>query len=141
MSYAFTFQSTPYTPSGILRDSHGAPLPVSEVDAYNRSVEQQELAWLQTRPAHAFLYVRLPGHVLPFEHCGPSIATELDRPAITTFLGTVVASHVHIGPRRHIGFDKWTYRRHVTCRLFGAVYHGWYMESSGDYCRLRRAKV
>lgn len=28
----------------------------------------------------------------------------------------------------------------VTCRIFGVLYHGWYMESSGDYCRLKKAK-
>lgn len=122
--YAFTFQDTPYTPSGPLRDSHGAFLPASEVDAYNRSVESQEIARLKTHPAHVFLYVRQSG----------------TNWQIRTWLGTVLDSHVHIGPRRYIGFGHGTYRRPVTCCIFGALYHGWYMESSGDYCRLRKAK-
>jgi hypothetical protein len=44
-----------------------------------------------------------------------------------------------IGQSHHIGFGGST-RRPITCRIFGVLYHGWYYESSGSYCRLKRAK-
>ena len=59
---------------------------------------------------------------------------------ITTFLGTSVAEHVGIGQRVQVGFGFNSYRRSISCRIFGTLYHGWYMESSGDYCRLKKAK-
>lgn len=60
---------------------------------------------------------------------------------ITTFLGTEVATGVCIGSKAQVGFGFHTYRRSVDCRIFGVRYVGWFMESSGDYCRLRKAKV
>ena len=134
MSYAFTFQGDTFTPDGRV------PIQPADVDAYNRAQEQAELAWLRTAPDKVFAYAHLPAYVTASMACGPYTATELDRPAITTWPGTSIATHVCIGPRRYIGFDRWTYRRAVTCRIYGVRYYGWYMESSGSYCRLRKAK-
>ena len=61
--------------------------------------------------------------------------------SIHTFLGTPVATHIVIGRKRHMGFGFKSYRRAVDCRIFGTRYVGWFMESSGDYCKLRKAKV
>lgn len=51
----------------------------------------------------------------------------------------------HVGSRQVMGFQGHyrggSYRRSVECRIFGVRYVGWFMESSGDYCRLRKAKV
>lgn len=58
---------------------------------------------------------------------------------IQTWLGTPIATHVWIGPRRYMGFNR-AYRRPVSCRINGVLYHGWYFESSGDYCRLKKAR-
>ena len=31
-------------------------------------------------------------------------------------------------------------KRSVECQIYGVRYVGWYYETAGDYCRLRRAK-
>lgn len=61
---------------------------------------------------------------------------------ITTWLGTPVASHVAIGQRVNVGgiAGQHSYKRAVSCRIFGKQYHGWYYESAGSYCHLKLAK-
>lgn len=119
MSYAFEFQQGTFTPDG-RNDS------ITDTDAHNRETERKEIEWLKTSPDKVFLYVRDAKDGAPW--------------AITTWLGTVVGDRAEVGARRYIGFDRWTYRRAVSARIFGVLYHGWYMESSGNYCKLRRAK-
>lgn len=45
-----------------------------------------------------------------------------------------------LGPQRHYCTPGCHYRRAVTVRIGGTLYHGWYFLSSGDYCRLKKAK-
>jgi hypothetical protein len=130
--YALEFQGSAFTPDG--------KQPIPDMKAHNQEMEKLEIEWLKTGPDNVFLYVHLPKYVTPFMACGPNTATELERPNIHTLLGTVVSTYCYIGPRRQIGFGRHTYRRGVTARIFGVLYHGWYMESSGDYCRLRKAR-
>jgi hypothetical protein len=131
MNYGFAHEGKVFGPDGLIQ--------TSDVDAHNREQEQAEIEWLKTGPERVFLYVK---------H-GPLSASQWDswalpdggkRIAITTWPGTSVATHVYIGPRRNIGFGWHSYRRAVSCRIFGVLYHGWYFESSGNYCRLRKAK-
>lgn len=75
-------------------------------------------------------------------------ASEMDAQAardtlITTWVGTSVATHVAIGQRVNVGgiAGRHSYKRAVSCRIFGKQYHGWYYESAGDYCRLKLANV
>jgi len=58
---------------------------------------------------------------------------------VRTWLGTSVATNVHVGTKANSGFNG-AYRRAISCKIFGVQYHGWYYESSGDYCRLKKAK-
>lgn len=143
MSYAIEFQGKAVTPGGVIQ--------VDSTSAHNKRIEAEEIEWLHTAPDKVFLYVKLP------TDNGPTIASDgfrgfyawargdKDRGlAIQTFLGTSVATHVYVGPRTSGGlFSGYhaTYKRHVTCKLFGVKYHGWYYESSGDYCRLSKAKI
>jgi hypothetical protein len=101
------------------------PIPADQVDEHNKHVEQSEIDWLKTGPERMTLYVRQETKEQPFE--------------VITWLGTHLA-YASVGQRAYIGFDRWTYRRSVTARIFGTLYHGWYMESSGEYCRLKKAK-
>lgn len=109
-----------------------------DTNTKNRETERREIQWLQTGPDKVFLYVHMPH--------GPTVGqsrsffwTHGDHLLQTWLSHTPVATHVYIGPRRMMGFHG-SYRRPVTCRLYGVRYHGWYYESSGDYCRLTRAK-
>lgn len=113
--YAFDFQGQPFTPEG--------KADITDTSAHNAEVERQELEWLKTGPEKVFLYIR---DTSPFE--------------VTTWLGTVVSTHLRIGRRVNVGFGYHTYRRSVDCRIFGRRYVGWYYESSGSYCRLRLSK-
>ena len=100
-------------------------------DAYNKALEAQELDWLKTHPDKVVLYI------------GTRVSTlRGDGPfwEVKTWPGTVLDNFAAVGPRRNVGFGYHTYRRSVSCKIFGVQYHGWYMESSGDYCRLRKAK-
>ena len=116
--YAFNFNGHGvFTPDGRTDE-------ITDTRAHNLAVEQAEIEWLKTHPDKVFLYVKLT-------------PTNSD---IHTWLGTSVATHVWIGNRVSSGFGMHTYRRAVTCQIFGVLYHGWYMESSGDYCRLKKAK-
>lgn len=128
MNYGFQHEGKVYGPDGQIK--------TSDVDAHNRVTEQQEIEWLKTGPERVSLYVR---ESLKTPNSWDITSGE-NGPAITTWLGTQVSTHLWIGPRRNVGFGFHTYRRAVTCRIFGTLYHGWYMESSGNYCRLRKAK-
>jgi hypothetical protein len=104
-----------------------------QVDAYNREQTERELAALQ-EPActRAMLYVTLDKGAVP--SCGTY-------GRIHTWTGHELDARAHFSARRYIGFGYHTYRRAVTCTLFGVAWHGWFMESSGDYCRLTRSKA
>ena len=122
MNYAFDFQGKVFTPDGRI------DIDAAKVAEHNKKLEATELAWLKTGPDKVSLYVQDCYSVL-----------ESTKPTITTFLGTIICTAV-LGPKRYIGFGRNTYRRSVSCVMFGHQYHGWYMESSGDYCRLTRSK-
>lgn len=118
--YAIEHQGKAFTPDG--------RVDIADVETHNQRLEREQLAELQTHPERAFLYVKhgeLSGFSSP---C-----------TVTTWPGTQVGQGT-LGPRAYVGFDRWTYRRAISVRIFGTLYHGWYMESSGDYCRLKKAK-
>lgn len=116
--YLFAHDGTTYDPAG------RTAIAPTELQAHNLATEQAEIAWLQTGPDRCFLYVKSA----PWR--------------IGTWLGTNVATHVEVGPaRRFPCFGPFpSVRRSVTCRIFGTLYHGWYFESSGSYCRLKKAR-
>lgn len=130
MDYAFVHEGKAYGPSGIIKDVEGTPLEAQDAGEYNKTLEAQEIAWLKSGPEKVMLYVRHP---------------EQEAWSITTWLGTVVSDGAVFGQRQVTGFQGYyrggSYRRSVTCRIFDVKYHGWFYESSGDYCRLKRAKV
>lgn len=102
---------------------------IQDVTAHNLATEAAEIEWLKTHPDKVFLYVG-------------TIQSPFGREAWTihTWMGTILDPDAWIGPRRNVGFGYHTYRRAVRCHIFGVQYCGWYMESSGDYCRLKRSK-
>ena len=117
--YAFNFQGHGvFTPDG---RADG----ITDVDAHNKQLEAQEIERLKTAPEKVFLYVKVLEH---------------GRADIHTWNGTVVGN-AELGPKRQFRcFGPFpSIRRSVTVCLFGKWYHGWYFESSGDYCRLKRA--
>ena len=128
--YAITHEGKAYGPSGIITDTDGVPLKAEDSEAYNKAVEVAELEHLKSHPDKTVLYVEqlqgVVGYLSPWR--------------IITWRGVVLDGCAYVGPRRHIGWGSNTYRRAVTCRIFGVLYHGWYMESTGGYCRLRKAK-
>lgn len=99
-------------------------------EARNSLIESQEIEHLKTGPEKCVLYV----------HKVRDIRENYTYFDIGLWNGTRIATHVSVGPRRNVGFGFHTYRRAVTCRIFDVLYHGWYMESSGDLVRLRKAK-
>lgn len=121
-------------------------------EAHNKAIEAKEIEWLQTSPDKVFLYVQIialskrtiGSRMVAMTNGGDSRAVASfngDKLGIATFLGTNVATHIYIGPRVNGGlFSFHSYKRQVTCQIFGVKYHGWYFESSGDYCRLTRNK-
>lgn len=111
-----------------------------QVDAFNREQEARELAALSDHPDKAFLYVKLAPQRQDMARFTNTNAMMLSG-SIQTWTGHVLDARAWFGPHRYIGFGHHTYRRAVTCTLFGVAYHGWYMESSGDYCRLTRSKA
>jgi hypothetical protein len=121
--YAFDFQGQAFTPDG--------RTDVPNTDTHNREVEAKEVAWLKTHPERAFLYVKR-GH-------GTDANGDQTDGNVTIWTGIVVGP-CWIGPRVKAGFGYHTYRCAITARVFGVLYHGWYFESSGDYCWLKRAK-
>jgi hypothetical protein len=126
-NYGYAFQGEVFTPEGKTDE-----VSVSNVDARNRETEAKEIKWLKTAPEKVVLYVK-HGKVAP---------TAGDVCVVQTWLGTAIDDRAWMGPRAYAGFGfrGHTYRRAVTCQIFGVLYHGWYMESSGDYCRLKKAK-
>ena len=126
MNYAITHQNQTFTPDGRI------DLPVTDVDAYNQALESAEIERIKSdKPDHLFLYVKAL-------ESQPHASQRAD---VTTFLGTRLNNQtVILGPRVHFGFNRWTYKRSLSVRIFGVLYHGWYFESSGDYCRLKKAK-
>src|SRR5262249_10837001 len=135
--YVFEHEGKTYTPSGRIE---------LETDAaeYNKELERQEIAWLKTAPEKVLLYVkaheygkdRLGTHLLN----GAMSTANGDVIDVHTWLGTRVSTHEWVGPRRSMGFGYHTYRRAVCCKIFGVKYHGWWFESTGDYCRLKKAR-
>lgn len=92
-------------------------------------LDEEMLRWLKTGPEKVVLYVKHP--------------TADKGWRVTTWLGTVVGT-AYCTVRYRIGFGG-GYRRAICTKLQmedGSwwPYHGWYYESSGDYCRLRRGK-
>jgi hypothetical protein len=131
MAYEFLHEGNAYTPDG----DQPRATDQTDVDARNREIEAGELDWLRTGPDRVFLYV---GPLTPFAgRIGHTTCTG----QIQTWLGTALCTAA-IGPARK--FRCWGYwpsvRRSVDCRIFGVRYVGWYMESSGSYCRLRKAR-
>lgn len=125
-NYAVEFQGKAFLPDG------KANIP--DVSDHNKRTELAEIEWLKTAPPKCFLYVKRPAlGATGAENC---------KTKITTWLGTVVSDpdSVSFSVRRYMGFGFNSYRRAITARIFGTLYHGWYLESSGDYCRLRKAK-
>ena len=130
--YAFEFQGKTFTPDG--------KVDIPDTQAHNAEVEANDLAWLQTHPDNLFLYVKHP--TKQFDGPGNVIPATADCWwKVTTWPGTVVCEHAHVGQRRNMGFGYHSYRRAISATIFGVLYHGWYFESSGSYCRLRKAKV
>jgi hypothetical protein len=131
--YAFTHQDKGYLPQG-------GTIPAPTVPNHNKETAHKEMEWLQTHPDSVFLYIKhIPTDATAMQRAVGSYTVESWQ--LTNWLGTALDAHVQMGPRRHVGFGYNTYRRAVTARIFGVTYHGWYMESSGDYCRLRKAKI
>jgi hypothetical protein len=94
----------------------------------NQEIEAKELEHIKTGPERLFLYVgqtTIPGGRRYW--------------SVTTCSGTCVG-YAWLGERRYVGFGFKTHRRAITVRIFDTLYHGWYFESRGDYCRLKRAK-
>lgn len=134
MNYAIELDGKVYLPDGVTTS-----IAPSEVDTYNKGVEQREIAWLKTAPERLFLYVEHPSEP-PENPTQNQLQDHAHGWKITTGLGTSIATYVGVGPRVKSGFGYHTYRRSVSCRIFGVQYHGWYYESSGSYCRLKKAK-
>jgi hypothetical protein len=130
--YAIEFQGKAFTPTG--------KTDIPDVAAHNAELERRELEWLKTGPDKVFLYVRHAGW------SGPEGTDSLGIPRkswshtckIVTWMGTVLDDHAWIGSQVRDNFGG--KRAAITARIFGTLYHGWYFESSGDYCRLKRAK-
>ena len=118
--YIFMFHGQSFTPNG----KTDAMLDPDSAHQRNLETERKEIEWLKTGPDNVFLYVK-------------------DDPwRITTWLGTAVATHVTVGRSVYVGgiAGRYARKRSVDCRIFGVRYTGWYYESAGDYCRLKKAK-
>lgn len=137
--YVFVHEDKAYSPDGL------TDVKTNEAIEHNKRVDAEMIEWLKTGPDRVLLYVyigekRDPNRLGSRLTNGGMSRANGDDIQVRTWLGTRVSTHEYIGPRVNVGFDRWTYRRSVSCRLFGVLYHGWYMESSGDYCRLKKAK-
>ena len=117
-----------------------------EVDRRNAESDDAFVEWLKSGPLKVTLYVTHPQKDTS-ERCGNSHhGDEEYLYKLTTWMGTVVAKGwcCYVGDKAMVGFQGHyrggTYRRPVSARIFGVLYHGWYMESSGQYCRLKKAK-
>lgn len=117
--YAFEFRGVGFKPDG-------STIQPREIETHNKQLEKEELEWLKTGPQRIFVYVKEIDH---------------GRALITTWLGTVIGNAM-LGPKREFPcFGPFpSIRRSVEVCIFGMWYHGWYFQSSGNYCRLKRAK-
>lgn len=138
MSYGFTHEGKMYTSDGEMPVTTTAETTAQ----HNRVVEANEIQWLKSWPEKLFLYVMIPrdGQVYSFTSFSQSLMLSV---GITTWLGTVVSTSCYIGPRKPVGgiAGRYAYKRAIDCRIYGCRYVGWFYESAGDYCRLRKAKV
>lgn len=100
--------------------------PAKTVAERNEETAQNELRRIETEhPDRIFCYMKhpkMPG----------------DPYSVTLWTGHYLGL-AWVGKSSRSGFGG-AYRRPVTTRIFGVLYHGWYFESSGDYVRLRKAK-
>lgn len=126
MNYAFKHDDKGFLPDG------STPIPAEQVEDHNQRMERIQLEALKTGPPRLFLYVKHDKGLEKRQDWNPC--------QITTWPGTRVDKHAWMGPRRYVGFGYHTYRRALKCQIEGFNYHGWYMESSGNYCRLTRSK-
>jgi hypothetical protein len=140
--YLFSHEDKAYTPDGL------APLEVStdSVDARNKETERIEIDWLKTGPDHVFLYVHFA--VLSRDATGRATVWARsgngENPSyIMTWLGTRVSESCYFGRSSVVGgiAGYGSRKRSVDCRIYGVRYVGWFYESAGAYCRLRKAKV
>lgn len=135
MNYGFNHQGRSFFPDGAT--------PVAETqaqtDARNRETEAHEIEWLKTHPEKVFLYIQLLARQ---RDNVSSISGAAGFARVHTWLGTTLDPNAYVGPSREFPcFGPFpSRRRSVECVIFGARYVGWYFESSGDYCRLRKAK-
>lgn len=125
MDYIFEHEGKQYSPDGIVS--------VPDMTLANKQTELDEIERLKMHPERLFLYV---SHARDILRSAPAECQ------ITTWLGTVLDARAHMGPSREFPcFGPFSSRRRaVRCVLFGVAYHGWYMESSGNYVRLKRSK-
>jgi len=133
-SYAIEQNGQAFTPAG--RE------PIADVETHNQKLEREQLEALKAHPEHVFLYVKVTTEGYDND---PSVRAAFRKSlihcAVTTWMGTVLDPHAWLGERKEIyGFGFGGYKRALSCQIFGVLYHGWYYESSGDYCRLKRAK-
>lgn len=139
--YAITHNGLAIGPDGPITDVDGVKLEARDVGEYNRALEKQELERIKTGPDRLMLYVKPPTR---------ETMHDLNW-SVTTWLGTHVGI-AYVTRRYRMGFGFNSYRRAITAKVQvwkgGIVggelewvdYHGWYFESSGDYCRLKRSK-
>lgn len=152
-NYAFVHDGVAFGPSGKIQDTAGKPLPAVDADSYNKALEAQEIQHIKAGAEHLFLYVckvdTTQETMERFIAGGWNREHVESRPQhykshrweIHTWLGTALDANAYVGPAYKTPAFGWpSVRRAVTCRIFGVLYHGTYYESSGDYCRLRRAK-
>ena len=136
-AYGIPHNGKVYGPSGMLVD-----LKPEDLDAYNKQLETSELEWLKTGPEKCILYIQQPD-LKCTQHMNNTENTGNMYYGVGTWLGTRLGN-AWIGDRAISGFQGYyrggTYRRPVTARIFGVLYHGWWCESSGDYVRLKKAK-
>lgn len=143
--YAIKHNGLAIGPDGPITDVDGVILEAKDADDYNKALAAQELTWIKSGPDRLILYVKRPDPAKTiFEREGNW--------QVTTWLGTHVGI-AWVTQRYRMGFGG-SYRRAITARIEVLMdgeageremtkwvdYHGWYFESSGDYCRLKRAK-
>lgn len=133
MSYAVEFNGRVFTPDGEIRAaSIGAATP--SIAELNREHDAREVEALKRHPERVFLYVKI-------DQSRP-VGMRLASAKLITWMGTVVCERPHIGHSvaQWIGARFVGTKRSVEATIFGQRYYGWYYESSGGYCRLKRAK-
>lgn len=151
--YAITHEGKVFSTDGLITDIEGTPLLAADAAAYNKALETQELEHFKSGPE------RIMAYCVKVDTTNKTFADALSKGWTTetterkhwqssewhvqTWLGTDLGQ-AFLGDRAYSGFRSYhgaSYRRSITVRIFGTLYHGWYFESSGDYCRLKRAKI